>query len=186
MGLDKLITSSFAMSILLMTSFAYGADTKPADIQLKPESLLQEIKSKGAGAVVLKLYDDSNVWNSILKKIATGDRSWLEIAIALHPGSDAGSSEMLTLAVGEALEHNPINVFQIAPKSFQLSFICSAPDVDDERYNTYELSMKAINRRINKVAAVKDSSLINMRKECIRYLEDSKKSLAQAYEIDKK
>jgi hypothetical protein len=186
MGLDKLITFSFAISIVLMTSIAYGADAKPSDFQLKPESLLQEIKSKGAGAVVFKLYDDSNTWNYILKKIATGDRSWLGIAVALHPGSDAGSSEMLTLAVGEALEHNPLNVFQIAPKDYQLSFICSGPDVDDNRYDSYELSMKAINLRIKKVAAIKEPSLMNMSKECISFLEESKKGIAQFYEVDKK
>jgi hypothetical protein len=120
MGINKLITSSIAISIVLMTYIAYGADTKPRDFQLKPETLLEEIKLKGARTVVFKLYDDSNAWDYILKEIATGDRSWLEVAVALHPGSDAGSSEMLTLAVGEALEHNPVNVFQIAQKDFQL------------------------------------------------------------------
>ena len=186
MSLDKLITFSLAISIVLMAPIVYGAETSPADYQLKPESLRQEIKSRGARAVVSKLYDDSNSWHFILTKIATGDRSWLEIAVALHPGSDAGSSEMLTLAVGEALEHNPINVFQIAPKAFQLSFICSGPDVDDHRYDSYEFSMKAINRRINKVAAVTNPALMNMGKECIRYLEESKKSIAQFYEAKKK
>jgi hypothetical protein len=186
MCIGKLITSSFAISIVLITSIVDGADTKPADFQLKPETLLQEIKAKGAGAVVSKLYGDSNVWHSIMKKIATGERSWLEIAVALHPGSDAGSSEMLTLAVGEALEHNPINVFQIAPKSFQLSFICGGPDVDDHRYDSYELTMKTINRRIRKVTAIKDQALMNTSKECMRYLEESKKGIAKFYEVEKK
>ncbi len=186
MNLRKLITSSFSLSILLMTSIAYAANTNPADIHLQPDALFQEIKSKGANAVVFELYGDSNVWDAFLRNIATGNRTWIEVAVALRPGSDAGASEMLTLAVGEALEHDPINVLQIAPKAYQLSYICSGPDVDDRRYDSHELSINAINRRIKKVSAVKDQSLSTTSKECIRYLEDSKTGIAQFYEVEKK
>ena len=186
MSLDKRIPCFLALSIVLMLSIAYGADNKPADLPLKPEALLQEINLKGARAVVIELYKNSNVWDAVLKKIATGNRSWLEIAVALRPGSDAGSSEMLTLAVGEALEHNPTTVLQVAPKAFQLSSVCSGPDVDDHRYDSYELSMKAINRRIEKLSTIKDRSLLNPSKKCIGHLEESKKGIAQFYGIEKK
>ncbi len=175
------------MATLIMVSVLYGANVDFSDPRLKPETILQEIKLKGAGGLAGILIDRSpKVWDSILRKIATGERSWLEAAVALRPGTDAGASEMLELAVGEALGNNPGNVFQIAAKAFDLRSVCGGPDVDDPRYDSYELSMKAINHRINMVASIKDPSLISMSKECVKYLEESKTGIAQFYQIEKK
>jgi hypothetical protein len=182
----KLLFLTATLSIYFAAGLAYSANSIPQGVYSKPTAILDEIKSKGARAVVSELYDDQNVWQSMLQKIASGNLAWLKVAVALHPVSDAGSSEMLTLAVGEALENDPKNVFKIALGSFKLGNICSGPDVDDARYDSYELSMKAINRRIKKVAAIKDQSLMNTSKECTQYLEKSRKGIAQFYEIKKK
>lgn len=174
------------MLVIVVSSVAFANDTKSIHYYSKPESIIHEIKSRGANAVVSELYSDLNVWHSILQKIATGNQSWLEVAVALRAGSDAGASEMLTLAVGEALQNNPKHVFTIAAKAFELRNICSGPDVDDERYNSYELSMKEIDRRIEKIKVVKDRSMEKISKECIQYLEASKKGISDFYGIKNK
>lgn len=147
---------STAITILaLVPPLLYATDARIINYYSKPELVIREIESRGAMVIVSELYADHKAWHSVLQKIASGDESWLRVANALRAGTDAGASEMLTLAVGEALEHNPNNVFRIASKAFRVSAICGGPDVDDVRYNSYELSMNAINLRIDKVAAVK-------------------------------
>jgi hypothetical protein len=109
----------------------------------------------------------------------------LKTAVALRSGSDAGESEMLDLTIGEALEHNPANVFRTAAGEFQLSAICCIPDIDDARYNSYELSIKAVNRRIRHVSSLKNQAFASIAKECVQYLEKSKSELARVFEVKK-
>jgi hypothetical protein len=171
--------------LVLVPALLCAADATIINYSLKPELIIREVKSRGARIIVWELYDDPKTWHSVLQRISSGDESWLRVANVLRPGTDAGTSEMLTLAVGEALEHNPNNVFRIASKAFEVSAICGSPDVDDVRYDSYELSMKAISLRIDKVAAIKDPSLEKMCKECIHYLEASKKGISDFYGIKK-
>jgi hypothetical protein len=175
-----------SLIIVFTHNFAYGAATSRKDYRTKPDAIINEIKSRGAKAVVLEVAPDSDVWDAICGNIATGDQAWLKAAVALHAGTDAGWSEMLDLALGEALEHSPERVLKIAIPNFELQFVCSAPDVDNARYDSYDLSLKAINLRIQKVTAIKDPKLKSVAKECIRYLEESKKGLAQFFETEKK
>ena len=173
MVFSKILTSLVSISVLCIALTVHAANTTKNDPQTTPESILREIKSKRAGAVISELYADSKAWQYILRKIGSGDRAWIEVAGLLRPGSDAGASEMIELAVGEALENNPANVLEIATKFFPLYVICGGPDVDDQRYDSYELSMKAIDLRLHKVASINKDSLINPKKECIQYLEHS-------------
>ncbi len=169
--------------VFLGHTLLYGADSLSNNYYSKPDAIINEIKSRGAVAVVAELTKDWSVWNFICDEIATGDQTWLKAAVALKVGTDADSSEMLDLALGEALEHEPENVFKIAANTFELVFICGAPDVDNARYNSYELSMKAIDLRIKKVAAVKDQSLQKMSRECLKYLDESKKGIAEFFQV---
>lgn len=174
---------SFILFIALTPNVVFSADITLKNYYSKPEIIISEIKSHGARTMVLELTKDWNVWDSICDKIASGDSAWLKAAAKLQEGTDAGASETLDLALGEALEHDPKNVFKIVGRTLDLESICRAPDVDNARYNSYDLSMKAINLRINKVAAVKDLSLQNMRRKCLQYLEESKKGVAEFYQV---
>jgi hypothetical protein len=176
----------FILIVDLTPNLLFGADITSKDYYSKPETIISEVKSRGAKAVVRELAKDWSVWDSICDKIASGDQAWLKAAAALQAGTDAGASETLDLALGEALEHDPKNVFESVGKTMNLESICSGPDVDNARYNSYELSMKAINLRINKVAAVKDRSLRKMSKECMHYLVESKKGIADFYQVKEK
>ena len=161
--------------------------TQPASLQaqeLSVKSIQEDLKVKSPKKVVSSLYNDRNKWNILLRKIASGDIEWLKIADILKEGSDAGSSEMLSLAVGEALEHNPENVFKFALESFEINVICGGPDVDDQRFDSYELSIEAINKRIKKVSAVEDKNLKDECNECLRHLSELKKHVAKYYQVD--
>ncbi len=172
--------------LVLVPALLYAADAKIINYSSKAELVIREVESRGASMIVSELYGDHKTWHSVLQRIASGDESWLRVANALRARTDAGASEMLTLAVGEALENNPNNVFRVTLKAFEVSAICGGPDVDDARYDSYELSMKAINLRIDKVAAVKDPSLEKICRECIHYLEASKKGISDFYGMKNK
>ncbi len=117
----------------------------------------------------------------LLWGVARGDVEWLQIAVRLRAASDAEAIEQMELAVGEALERQPTNVLKIAVPGFDLEAVCGGPDVDDARYDSFELSMEAIDRRMAKVAEITETSLVAIRDACLKKLEDSRKGIADFY-----
>ncbi len=111
-----------------------------AEYHFAAKSLQLEISSKGANFVLRDLYKKYNKFNCVLKKIASGDKTWLKVAIQLRGVSDSDTTSMLKLAVGEALGSNPENVFSITIKSFPISDTCGGPDIDDIRFNSLKIS----------------------------------------------
>lgn len=152
----------------------------------EPNSILADVSKRGARIVASELYADPAMWNSVLRSIATGSKLWLKVAVVLHSGADAAISEMLSLAVGEALENAPENVFRFALPEFQLKTICGGPDVDDKRYDSYERAIAAIKRRQNKTSALVYPELKKLGRQCIQELEKSKAGVAKFYGINKK
>ena len=150
------------------------------------QKIIGEVTERGAGSVVNDLFDQPKAWDYVLKNIAKGTEVWLKVAVALHPGSDAAPSEMLNIAVGEALENAPENVFRIALPDFRLNSICSGPDVDDARYNSYELSMKATKLRQDRISSISAPDLKDVGRKCIQLLEESKAWTAKFYGIHDK
>ncbi|MBI4689535.1 MAG: hypothetical protein HY754_04620 [Nitrospirae bacterium] len=148
-----------------------------------PKSIMNKISNRGSHAIVSELYSCHEAWDFVLQKIATATKSWLKVAVALHSGADAGTSEMLALSVGEALENSPEDVFRIVLKEFQLESICGGPDIDDVRYNNYELAMKAIKRRQDRISTLSNPKLKNVGKKCTQLLEKSKDGIARFYGI---
>lgn len=175
--------------LFLAISLLYGcvllSASKPtfAEYYKDPKSIIRKVSERGAQIVVAELYSKDEMWSFVLRNIATGAEAWLNVAITLHHGSDAGASEMVTLSIGEALESLPENVFRIALKEFPLKSICSGPDVDDKRFDSYELSMAAINRRERRISAISNSNLKEVGKECINYLEEAKVGIKKFYGI---
>ena len=141
----------------------------------------KHISTGGPIETVKWIYDNPQRRSEFFSHVGTGASSWLRIANRLKPASDAGMSDQLNLAVGEALEHQPMNVLRIAAPVFGVDTICGGPDVDDQRYDSYKLSMRALNLRIQKVRGVTAPSLKRSRNRCILQLEQSKKGIAQFY-----
>ena len=151
--------------------------------RLTAAAVSQLIASKGAAAALEQISRDHKYWAAVLRGIASGSKSWLAVANLLQPASDAGSGEMLELAVGEALEHHPANVLRIALPVFGIN-VCSGPDVDDPRFDSYERSIRAIDERIRMLATVRDRALLEPRNRCIEQLRSSRSGIAQFYGRD--
>jgi len=166
---------------LFIFDFYYGTSSCVADglyyanVQITPNKIHKMINQQGLHQTVNALYNNYDVWRMILKNIASGESEWLEIALLLQLGTDAGSSEMLDLAMGEALENSPKQVLRIIKKGdiFTVTDVCSGPDVDDSRYSIYDKAITTINRRIAKIEKVDDADLKDIRNLCITNLKES-------------
>lgn len=185
---DRLLVSVIILTGLLLCispTVSLAAGSKPNSYYTKPDLIMAEVSRRGSGVIVSELFDCQEKWNFVLRQIATGEKSWLRVSIALHPGSDAAASEMLNFSVGEAIEKQPENVFRIALPEFQLELICSGPDVDDVRFDSYELSLQAIERRQKRLLTISDANLKKISRDCMKLLEDSKSRVAEFYGVSK-
>jgi len=167
----------------MFSEFSSAQKKSSVSYHSDPQAAIERISTRGTRQVVGELYSDYDKWNSVLRNVATGSEEWLQVAVALRPGTDAGTTSMLENVVGEALENRPENVLRIAVQGFSIPSICGGPDVDDARYDSYELSIKAIDKRKKNVAAVTDPDLEKLCDQCIKYLERSKKGIANFYEV---
>lgn len=166
---------------LCLAAFAHGS-ASGADV-LAPAAVLTRIQRDGAHATFEAVYRDKASWRTLLSAIATGRAEWLTVANLLHAASDASASEQLTLAVGEALAHQPRHVLSSNASEFGLAAICGGPDVDDTRFNSYDRSIAAIADRQQALRAVADASLLSVRDSCIASLESSKKGIASFFGV---
>ncbi len=137
---------------------------------LSAATILKEVSFRGAKKEVQRLYSKDSLWQAVLKGIASGSEEWLTVAVSLKPSTDAGSSEALDLAIGEALEQNA----NLVLKRFGSSkSICGAPDIDDPKYDTYEKALSAVQLRIGKVQAINDVGIKFQRDSCLDSLKES-------------
>lgn len=170
--------------ILCMRALLFAEDKLQTKYSSDPAALTEAIAERGSRAVVNDLYSNISEWHVFLRHVATGNASWLRVASALYSGTDAGASEMLTLSVGEALENAPENVFKIVVKDFRLEDICSGPDIDDNRYNSYSLAINAINKRQREIRKITNPELAKLAEKCIQVLEKSKAALKKSYDVN--
>jgi hypothetical protein len=117
----------------------------------------------------------------LLAGIATGKPGWLNTAKKLRAVSDAGATEQIELAAGEALEHRPADVLSLIVDDFGITHVCGGADVDDARFDSYESSMAAIQRREEMLRAVQDDTLRQKRDACLAELDRAKADVSRFY-----
>ena len=174
-----MIRSTLCIALLFIGGVAH------AESALLANDVSTQISTVGAKSTLDLAYASEEKWEQLLAGIATGTKEWLIIANQLHLASDAGASEQLCFAVGEALEHNPDNVLALSLSEFGVRSVCSGPDVDDQRFNSYKLSMSAIDLRLKMLRAIKDNTLRKSRDSCIAILEEAKVGIAKFYGVEK-
>jgi len=159
-----------------------GSSVTLAEPPLTAQHVLSSIASHGAAPTLAELYRDDRRWAALLAGIATGDSTWLDAAKKLHRASDAGSSEQLELAVGEALEHQPEKVLSSAVEEFRLDLICGPPDIDDIRYRTYAKAIAAIEKRERRLKLIDSNGVQAHRDSCIALLEEARSTTRKVFD----
>jgi hypothetical protein len=154
-----------------------------AQSSIAPEIVIQRIATSGAKSVVDSMYQNGEEWRQVVAGVATGDEAWLNVAVKLRPGTDAGTAEQLILSIGEALGHRPLSVLKITAPVLGIKKICGGPDVDDVRFDSYALSIKEIDTRTKILGSITDLNFVMLRDKCISELNDSKLGIASFYGI---
>ena len=103
------------VSWLVFAGVAYSESIPP--VRQDAGAILAEVSSKGASAVVRNVFGKP-AWEEILKNIASGESAWIDVALALRSGTDAGSTSELQSAMFLALGRNPTYVLlKVEPRS---------------------------------------------------------------------
>ena len=164
-----------ALAALLATSvhgIALGGTLTAAGVRA-------DIRARGPAAVLNDLWDKPG-WDELLRNIETGQSGWLRVAVKIHPATDGAASDTLTLAVGEALLHNPrVVLLQVAPE-LGIQSVCSAPDVDDARWDTKDKALADLDARIVAVTRLAGPDIAAARASCLQHLNEARAYLVSA------
>lgn len=87
------MSALYVLSILCFAN-ALGEEISPEP--LRAEHVLADIRAHGARAIVDNLWADRIRWDEAMKKISRGSAGWLDVAVALRPGTDGGPRSYLT------------------------------------------------------------------------------------------
>ncbi len=100
---------------------------------LKLEDIRRDIQKHGPKKVVDQLAKgDGKAWLEVEQHIANGDANWIELALELRPGTDAGTGEGLVIALATALPKNPEAVLDLEGGTMSLKNVCSLPFIEPE------------------------------------------------------
>jgi len=149
-----------------------------------PETLIEQVHANGARAVLDREYSNEERWRDLIHGVESGSDAWLQVAAALYAASDAGASEELESAVGEALAVHPSSVFRIAYPAFDASRVCGEPDRNDDRYRSESSALRNVDGRIAAVERIRDVKLASAKKQCLDSLRASRVHLARPSEQD--
>lgn len=173
------------MFFLIMAPELMLAESHSRNLQ-NPIVLLGDIKKTGATEVINSLWG-TPIWNQLTVKIASGEPCWIDVAIALRTGSDAGSTSELQDALFQALEKNPIyvlrtlNIEQTPPySSFSVSNICEGRSDPLPTYKQAATELEVIKISVEYISE-KDLQL--KRKLCLKKIEEGGEHLKRFFGI---
>jgi hypothetical protein len=128
----RLLWESELLLLLLSAAILAGRQVgsiTPATVdrmlaQLGPKRTVDELAGSGA---------DFGDYEKILDGIASGDARWIALVPRLQPGTDAGTSEALRIAVAEALPKNPAGVLRLIEHNPAWREVCTYPMIEPTR-----------------------------------------------------
>ena len=149
--------------VLGLVVAAVGAPAASASPQAG--SILTDVKTRGAKAAVATLWADNSDWDGVMAAIGRGKPEWLEVAVALQPGTDGGAAETLDEAVFLALEPSPVAVLRLLQEhQFHTDLVCSSNIGTDY---PPEKSRRFIRDRIRILESLSNPKLRVIRDQCL-------------------
>jgi hypothetical protein len=164
------IAALFVSAALTAATMA-APDATPQDM----ERALASADAKAQVNALLRCEGEVPAGSSVCDKIATGDKTWLELAGRLQQHTDASSSVGVCNSIARA-RHTPAEALQLFGRTPRLNRECIClPFVSNEiplaeQYDEYRQSYRAI-------ASVHEPSLAVPRASCLAYLQPEMKQL---------
>lgn len=165
------------VALLAGTSAAVAGATA-IDHAADPAAILRDVSAHGAATVVRELYDHRARWDGVLRHVELGEEAWLRVAIALRPGTDAGSASELHDSVVAALAVAPANVLRVAVPEFPLSDLCGGRH---DPLATYDAAVNEVGKMMAAVAAIESAQLSKRRDECLSTLKAARADLKRFF-----
>lgn len=117
-----------AISMLVAVGLSFAASSSEPSAQ----TVLARIAKEGGRKVLWDLWEHEEEYGYVFSGIESGDASWLKVASALRPFSDAGATLTLDFAVARALPKAPERVLALIGHGFDFEFICTSPFIEPE------------------------------------------------------
>jgi len=155
----------FAAVLIAFLSVPVRSDTRAPSCR----EITGQIRAHGAEAVLAKLWtDDERLFLPVASRIASGDPCWLQVAAALKPASDAGSSEELEGAMSRALALHPERVlpYLTDAQPFPLETVCEGVQIAVDQERTVHAWLRKAERALQR-AAVPSPDVERKRKRCL-------------------
>ena len=149
---------------------ALRAQARSAYTPRDVEDALTSDDPKGRTSVLLQCEGITPPGRSVCDKIATGDKTWLELAARLQQHTDASASIGVCSSMARAARREPAAALQLFGRTPHLNRECIClPFVSDEiplaeQYRELRQSYRAI-------ASVRESALAVPRASCLAYIE---------------
>ncbi|NIA03659.1 MAG: hypothetical protein GWP12_03925, partial [Nitrospirae bacterium] len=102
------------LALALASPAAVAADGPSA------QAVLNRIANEGGRKVLWDLWEHQRDFEQVTSGIESGDPSWLKVAAALKPYSDAGASLSINYAVARALPKAPERVLALTTHGFKV------------------------------------------------------------------
>lgn len=119
-----------SLSMVLLVTLASGFAFAAGPSVTTAEALLVRIGKEGGHAVLRDLWEHEPDFERVLAGVESGEATWLRVASALRPFSDAGGSLSLDYAVARALPRAPERVLGLVGRGFALQRICTSPFIE--------------------------------------------------------
>lgn len=154
------------LSAMLVSILTVGVSQGPTMASPTAFDIRRSVADVGAEATVRSLSKDGH-WNAVEAEIGTGDADWVALAPLLAPGTDAGTSEGLSISLADALPKNPRAVLAVlnvrGGDMLGAEHVCAAPFIEDtaEHQASYKKSA------LRSLSGITEASLQPARVACI-------------------
>lgn len=122
------------------------------------DDILRQVADEGARVVVSRLLVSADTFEKVCERIESGESTWLQVARALKPGTDAATTFSINYAVARALPAAPASVLALIDRGFTLEDVCTSPFIEPkpgvaERYTqrTVEALQKPVSAELEGV-----------------------------------
>lgn len=148
------------LCLLFMTPMTHAQGTGPAAIK-------KEVTRRGAKPTVAHLWKDRKGWNSLIHHVERGEKEWVDVAVLLLPGADAGATAEIKAAFPRALAANPEHLLRlVGQRKLDLADVCDDPSTADDSSADVQEFLDVTIRQLQK-RTFSDEGLEKLRTECL-------------------